>query len=155
MASTKKGSDRASSSSLKRSRRGQMRQVRQMRGRFKSTKLPQISKLSRFSLSFDRGRCGRCGRCFKTFPPTKATDSPKLLQTNSTQHIPVEPCPVPRYGSESLLRRRPGVIISEASLSFLGFGLRIEIPSGVVCSAGEGVSSWRRRHGWRCGQVFT
>ena len=59
MASTKKGSDQASSSSLMRSRRGQMRQVRQMRGRFKFTKLPPISKLSRFSLSFDRGRCGR------------------------------------------------------------------------------------------------
>ena len=88
VASAKKGSDRASGSSLKRSRRGQMRQVRQMRGRFKSTKLPQISKLSRFSLSFERGRCGRCGRCFKTFPPTKEADSPKLIQANSTQHIP-------------------------------------------------------------------
>ena len=33
VASTKKGSDQASSSSLMRSRRGQMRQVRQMRGR--------------------------------------------------------------------------------------------------------------------------
>ena len=73
MASTKKGFDRASGSSLKRSRRGQMRQmrqVRQMRGRFKSTKLPQISKLSRFSLSFDRGRCGRF---FKNFSANESS----------------------------------------------------------------------------------
>ena len=85
MASAKKGFDQASGSSLMRSRRGQMRQVRQMRGRFKSTKLPQISKLSRFSLSFERGRCGRF---FKTFPPTKAADSPNLIQTNSIRTSP-------------------------------------------------------------------
>ena len=67
MASAKKGSDRASGSSLKRSRRGQMRHVRQMRGRFKSTNLPQTPKLDRFPLSFERGKCGRCGRSFKNF----------------------------------------------------------------------------------------
>ena len=76
MASAKKGSDRASISSLKRPRRGQMRQVRQMRGRFKSTKLPQTSKLSRFSLSFERGRCGRF---FKNFSATRVADSPKVI----------------------------------------------------------------------------
>ena len=88
MASAKKGSDRASGSSLKRSRRGQMRQVRQMRGSFKIANLPQTPKLDRFPLSFERGKCGRCGRSFKTFPPTKAADSPKLIQTNSILNIP-------------------------------------------------------------------
>ena len=42
-----------------------------------------------------------------------------------------------------------GVIIAEASLSFLGFGLPPEIPVGEVCSAGKGVCTWNRRHGWR------
>ena len=70
---------------MNRPRRGQMRQVRQMRGRFKIANLPQTSKLDRFPLSFERGRCGRCGRFFKTFPPTKVTDSPNVIQSNSTK----------------------------------------------------------------------
>ena len=44
-----------------------------------------------------------------------------------------------------------GVILSEASLSFLGFGLPIKVPSWEACSAGRGGGSWKRRHGWRRG----
>ena len=73
MASAKKCFDRASGSSLKRSRRGQMRQVRQLRGRLKSTKLPQISKLSRFSLSFERGSCGRFFKNFSAHESIRLT----------------------------------------------------------------------------------
>ena len=44
------------------------------------------------------------------------------------------------------------VIISEASLSFLGFGLSPEIPSwGTLLSRGTAASTCSRRRGWRCG----
>ena len=36
-----------------------------------------------------------------------------------------------------------GIIISEASLSFLGFGLPAQIPSWEGCSAGKGDGTWR------------
>ena len=48
-----------------------------------------------------------------------------------------------------------GVIIAEASLSFLGYGLPVEIPSWGGCSAGKGVSTWRWPPGWRSGQGFS
>ena len=36
-----------------------------------------------------------------------------------------------------------GIIISEASLSFLGFGLPHDVPSWGACSAEKGVNTWR------------
>ena len=42
-----------------------------------------------------------------------------------------------------------GVIICEASLSFLGFGLPPKIPSWGGISARKDVSTWRWPHGWR------
>ena len=45
-----------------------------------------------------------------------------------------------------------GVILSLASLSFLGYGLPPGIPDwGGGCSAGKGVSTWSWRHGWPSG----
>ena len=47
-----------------------------------------------------------------------------------------------------------GVIMAEASLSFLGFGLPSRgFLAGEVCSAGR-ASSWSRRPGWLSGPVF-
>ncbi len=46
-----------------------------------------------------------------------------------------------------------GVIISEASLSFLGFGLPPSVPSWGGMLSGKGVSSWKLPHGWLCGLV--
>ena len=45
-----------------------------------------------------------------------------------------------------------GVIISEAALSFLGFGLPISVPSWGGMLSRKGASSWRWRRGWRCGR---
>ena len=47
-----------------------------------------------------------------------------------------------------------GVILSLASLGFLGYGLPPRLLTGEVCSAGKGVSTWRLRHGWLSGLVF-
>ena len=46
-----------------------------------------------------------------------------------------------------------GVILAEASLSFLGFGLPIQIPSWGGMLSREGVGSWSRRPGWLSGPV--
>ena len=46
-----------------------------------------------------------------------------------------------------------GVIIAEASLSFLGFGLPPDVPSWEGCSAAKDGNTWRWRRGWRCGQA--
>ena len=45
------------------------------------------------------------------------------------------------------------VIITEASLSFLGFGLPLQIPSWGGMLSGKGASTWRWRRGWRSGPV--
>ena len=49
-----------------------------------------------------------------------------------------------------------GVIITEASMSFLGFGLPVKVPSWEVYDyqQGRGVSSWSWRHGWLSCLVF-
>ena len=47
-----------------------------------------------------------------------------------------------------------GVIMAEASLSFLGFGLPPNIPSWGGLLSGKGVSTWNRHHGWLFGRVF-
>ena len=44
-----------------------------------------------------------------------------------------------------------GVILAEASLSFLGFGLPIKVPSWGGMLSREGRRSWSRLPGWRCG----
>ena len=48
-----------------------------------------------------------------------------------------------------------GVIIAEASLSFLGFGLPIEISSWGDCSAGKDAGTWSKRPGWRFGLGYS
>ena len=46
------------------------------------------------------------------------------------------------------------IILAEASLSFLGFGLPPRFLTGEVCSAAKDVSTWRWRHGWLSGPVL-
>ena len=89
VASTKKGSDRASGSSLKRSRRGQKVQEVQKQCRNEFPKVHFLPKLDRPSLSFGTGADSAESAGFsKTFPPTNATDSLKLIQDNSTRTSP-------------------------------------------------------------------
>ena len=48
---------------------------------------------------------------------------------------------------------RGAAIIAEASLSFLGFGLPLEIPSWGSLLSRDGRKYMSRRPGWRCGPV--
>ena len=94
-------------------------------GRIDFSKVPPTAKLGHVPSSFGGGARGARGRFFEgTFPPTKVTDSPNLIQTNSISHnlrphgtcitlvgmptggrhncravIRAKACPVPRYGS--------------------------------------------------------
>ena len=47
-----------------------------------------------------------------------------------------------------------GVIIAEASLSFLGFGLPPRFPAGAACSVEKDENTWNRLPGWRSGRGF-
>ena len=47
------------------------------------------------------------------------------------------------------------VILSEAALSFLGFGLPPVFPVGAGCSAGKDGNTWSPGPGWRSGRGFS
>ena len=45
------------------------------------------------------------------------------------------------------------IIVAEASLSFLGFGLPPGVPSWGGMLSGKGASTWRWRRGWLSGRA--
>ena len=72
---------------MKQQQRGQTGRKGQKQGRNNFPKVHCLPKLDRISPSFEQGAKGAKGRFFeKTFPPTKITDSPNLIQVNSISH---------------------------------------------------------------------